>query len=99
MNYTTILLTLGTLFIAVFTVRVVMKFYFAYTVPQGYVGLLYNQGRFVKLLSPGRHILWGLYYSINLQDVRKASLLVPGQDVLTSDNVGVKLSVLITYQM
>jgi regulator of protease activity HflC (stomatin/prohibitin superfamily) len=31
--------------------------------------------------------------------MRKASLLVAGQEVLTADNIGLKLSVLVTYQI
>jgi len=32
-------------------------------------------------------------------DIRKTSLLVGGQEVLTADNVGLKLSVLVAYQV
>src|SRR5438034_1402985 len=37
--------------------------------------------------------------SWGIQDLRKTSLLVPGQEVLTADNVGLKLSLLVTYQI
>jgi regulator of protease activity HflC (stomatin/prohibitin superfamily) len=36
---------------------------------------------------------------MNLIDLRKASLLVAGQDVLTADSVSLKISLLITYQV
>ena len=71
----------------------------AFLVPEGYAGLLYHKGKFVEVLSAGRHIRWGRHFTIDAQDVRKASLLVPGQDVLTADNVGLKLSLLVTYQV
>ena len=71
----------------------------AFLVPEGYAGLLYDKGRFVEQLQAGRHIRWGLHYTLDAQDVRKASLLVAGQDVLTADNVSLKLSVLVTYQV
>jgi regulator of protease activity HflC (stomatin/prohibitin superfamily) len=32
-------------------------------------------------------------------DLRKTSVVVPGQDILTADNVSLKLSVLVTYQV
>lgn len=71
----------------------------AFLVPEGYAGLLYHKGKFVGLLGPGRHIRWGRYYHIVTQDTRKGLLAVPGQEVLTADNVGLKLSLMVTYQV
>lgn len=71
----------------------------AFLVPEGYVGLLYHKGKFGELLRAGRHIRWGRHYTLGAQDVRKASLLVAGQDVLTAESVGLKLSLLVTYQV
>ncbi|HSU56951.1 MAG TPA: slipin family protein [Candidatus Dormibacteraeota bacterium] len=34
-----------------------------------------------------------------MMDLRKTSIVVPGQEVLTSDSIGVKLSLLLTYQV
>ncbi len=73
------------------------KFRRAFLVPEGYVGLLYHKGKFVEVLGAGRHIRWSRHYSIGAQDVRKTSLLVAGQEVLTADNVGLKLSLLVNY--
>src|SRR4051794_11878538 len=71
----------------------------AFLVPEGYVGLLYHKGKFVEVLQIGRHIRWGRHYTVDAQDIRKTSLLVAGQDVLSADNVGLKLSLLMTYQL
>ena len=71
----------------------------AFLVPEGYAGLLYHKGKFAKVLGAGRHIRWGRHFTLDAQDLRKASLLVAGQEVLTADNVGLKLSVLVTYQV
>lgn len=71
----------------------------AFLVPEGYVGLVYNKGKFLKVLGAGRHIRWGRHFTLGVQDIRKTSLLVAGQEVLTADNVGMKLSVLVTYQV
>jgi len=68
-------------------------------VPEGYAGLLYQHGKFVEVLAPGRHVRWGRNLTLDAQDTRKASLLVAGQDVLTADNIAVKLSLLVTYQV
>src|SRR6058998_4222068 len=84
---------------AVITAAKFPKIRRAFLVPEGYAGLLYHQGKFVKVLRAGRHIRWGRHFTLDAQDVRKASLLVAGQDVLTADNVGLKLSLLVTYQV
>src|SRR5258706_2124411 len=71
----------------------------AFLVPEGCAGLLYNRGKFVKVLGAGRHIRWGRHFTLDAQDIRKTSLLVAGQEVLTADNVGLKISLLVTYQV
>jgi regulator of protease activity HflC (stomatin/prohibitin superfamily) len=71
----------------------------AFLVPEGYAGLLYHKGKFVEVLGAGRHIRWGRHFTLDAQDLRKASLLVAGQEVLTADNVGLKLSLLVAYQV
>jgi regulator of protease activity HflC (stomatin/prohibitin superfamily) len=71
----------------------------SHIVSEGYVGLLYHKGKFVRALAPGRHVHWGRHFTIRGVDVRRASLLIPGQDVLTADNVSLKLSLLVTYQV
>lgn len=84
------------LILGIFTVG---KVRYTHIVSEGYVGLLYHKGKFVRMLAPGRHVYWGRKFTIRWVDVRRASLLVPGQDVLTADNVGLKLSLLATYQV
>jgi len=73
------------------------KFRRAFLVPEGYAGLLYQRGKFVEVLRAGEHIRWGRKFTLGVADLRKTSLLVAGQEVLTSDNVGIKASLLITY--
>jgi regulator of protease activity HflC (stomatin/prohibitin superfamily) len=87
-------------FIGAIVLSTVMKNWrHAFLVPEGYAGLLYHKGKFVQALGAGRHIRWGRYFTLDAQDVRKTSLLVAGQEVLTADNVGLKLSLLVTYQV
>ncbi len=75
------------------------KFYHAFIVPESYVGLLYQHGKFVAQLVPGRHVRWGRNFTVEPQDTRKAFLVVAGQEVLTADNIGVKLSLVVAYQI
>jgi len=84
---------------AVITAAKFPKIRHAFLVPEGYAGMLYHKGKFVETLGAGRYVRWGRFFSTCLQDLRKTSLLVAGQDVLTADNVGLKLSLLVTYQV
>ncbi|HEX5223397.1 MAG TPA: slipin family protein [Verrucomicrobiae bacterium] len=80
-------------------VIVLKDFRRAFTVPEGSVGLLYHKGKFVKVLDVGRHVCWGFHHTAKMQDLRRTSMLIAGQEVLTADNVGLKLSVLVTYHV
>lgn len=71
----------------------------AFIVPEGYAGLLYKNGKFLEVLTPGRHVRWGLHFTFGAQDTRKTSLTVPGQEILTADNVTLRFTVLVTYQV
>ena len=70
-----------------------------FCVPEGWTGLVYQHGLYVRRNNAGRHIIWGRGGTMNLIDLRKASLLVAGQEVLTADSVSLKISLLVTYQV
>lgn len=70
-----------------------------FVVQESYAGLLYRYGAFVRVLKSGRHVLWGYGWTMTVTDLRKTSVTVPAQEVLTSDNVSLKLSALATYQV
>ncbi|HEY6170027.1 MAG TPA: SPFH domain-containing protein, partial [Verrucomicrobiae bacterium] len=98
MNYETIAaILIVAVFISIVGATVAKDIRHAYLVPEGYVGLLYHKGKFVEVLGAGRHIRWGRHFTLGVNDLRKTSLLVAGQDVLTADNVSLKLSLLVTY--
>jgi regulator of protease activity HflC (stomatin/prohibitin superfamily) len=71
----------------------------AFIVPEGYAGLLYRKGVFVELLGPGRHIRWGRFWTLDAADTRKAYLPIAAQEILTADNVSVKLTLMVAYQV
>jgi regulator of protease activity HflC (stomatin/prohibitin superfamily) len=75
------------------------KFRHAFIVPEGYAGLLYQRGKFIEVLRAGEHVRWGRKFTLGVNDLRKTSLLVAGQEVLSADNVGLKTSLLVTYQV
>jgi regulator of protease activity HflC (stomatin/prohibitin superfamily) len=70
-----------------------------FIVSDGYAGLFYHEGKLVQILAAGRHVRWGRNYRLALVDMRKTLLPVAGQEVLSADNVGVKLSVVLTTQI
>ncbi len=70
-----------------------------FVVLEGFAGLLYHQGKLIKVLEAGRHILWGSNFRLVQLEVRKTLLQVAGQEVLTSDNIGVKISLVLTVQL
>lgn len=70
-----------------------------FLVTEGFAGLLYHHGKLVQALSAGRHVRFGRNFRLVQLDTRKAVLNVAGQEVLTSDNVGVKISLVLITQI
>jgi len=66
---------------------------------EGYAGLLYHEGKLSATLTAGRHIRWGRNFRLAHVDTRKTLIQVAGQEVLSADSVGVKLSVVLTTQI
>jgi regulator of protease activity HflC (stomatin/prohibitin superfamily) len=102
MKYETILIIAIAFITFLFLIGALKKLptlYHAFIVPEGYAGLLYQHGKFVVQLAPGRHVRWGRNFTVNAQDTRKAFLMVAGQEVLTADNISVKLSLVVAYQI
>ena len=62
-------------------------------------GLLYCRGKFERLLVPGRYRLSASKYVVVVIDLRPIDLTISGQEMLTADNVGIKLSVVATYKV
>ncbi len=97
MNYEILFaIIVAAIFTGVIALPVVKKLRHAFDVPEGWAGLVYHHGLFVRRNNAGRHVIWGFGWTVKLIDLRKTSLLVAGQEVLTADNVGLKLSLLVT---
>jgi regulator of protease activity HflC (stomatin/prohibitin superfamily) len=62
-------------------------------------GLLYRQGKFVRILAPGSHGFFGPLHSASKVDVRLRYVTITGQEVLTSDNIGIRISLAASYQI
>ncbi|HCU38636.1 MAG TPA: hypothetical protein DGT21_25435 [Armatimonadetes bacterium] len=63
-------------------------------------GLDYRKGRFAGVLGAGRYRCWWFSARTILRvDMRETALQISGQEVLTADNVPVRLNVLVRYRV
>jgi regulator of protease activity HflC (stomatin/prohibitin superfamily) len=63
-------------------------------------GLLYEKGCFARLLEPGRYVLWPWQHRhVQKVDMRETSQTVQGQEILTSDKVGVRVTLIAQYKV
>ena len=63
-------------------------------------GLMYKKGKFEQLIEPGRYVLWPWQHRhIVRVDTRETSQSVQGQEVLTKDKVGVRVTLVAQYQV
>ncbi len=68
-------------------------------VDQDESALLYRDGRFVEVLSPGLHVFWKAAGRVTWKSVdrREQALDVSGQEMMTADKVSVRLNALVSY--
>jgi len=78
---------------------VVRRFRHVFCVPEGWAGLLYHHGLYVRRNNAGRHIIWGRGWTIDLVDLRKTSHIVPGEDFVLAGNICLRISPHISYQI
>jgi len=95
----TILIVIAAVIVAAVAASLVNRFRHTFIVGEGSAGLLYRDGKFAERLDAGRHVRWGRRFTLNTVDLRRAQLAIAGQEVLTADNVGLKLTVAVTYQV
>ncbi len=63
------------------------------------VALLYDNGVFKRILGPGAHHIWKFISTTSYVDMRKNSLTIASQEIITGDNVVLKLSLLVSYKI
>jgi regulator of protease activity HflC (stomatin/prohibitin superfamily) len=73
-------------------------------VMQGFSGLLYENGAFKKVLSPGlyklkKHLFDRTRRQIILVDLRDRSITIKGQEILTADKVAIRVSLLVYFRV
>lgn len=68
-------------------------------VPTGFVGLFYEDGKFVEALGPGRYAFWrGLAkVTVHFVDLREQVLDIASQEIMTSDKVTLRMTAVVTF--
>lgn len=62
-------------------------------------GLKYRKGKFDKILGPGAHLVYSPWSVVREVDIRPRFITIPGQEVLTSDGVTLKVSLAARYEV
>jgi regulator of protease activity HflC (stomatin/prohibitin superfamily) len=62
-------------------------------------GVLFYFGRFHKILGPGWNLTLRLSQKITVLDIRPIIQVIPGQELVTSDGIGLKASLVATYEI
>lgn len=62
------------------------------TVYQNQKGVLYQDGKLQRILDPGRHGGWKERTRIDVYDLRPQVIMLGGQEILTLDKIGVRIS-------
>jgi len=71
------------------------------SVEDGKTGLLYFENRFARLIGPGTYAFWNAAGAprVEVVDLRSQTLEIPGQEILTSDKVSIRVNVWAVYQV
>jgi len=71
-----------------------------WTVREYQRGLLYERGKFVELLGPGRYAWWWWKRRyIEMIDIRETSQTIEAQEILTSDKIGIRVTLIAQFQV
>lgn len=99
MNYIMPITIVVAVFTGLFAWPVIKTFRHVFCVPEGWTALVYHHGLYIRRNNAGRDVVWGRGWTMKLVDLRKTSLPVTGQEVLTLDNVALKFGLVVTYQV
>lgn len=72
-----------------------------HAVEKGHMGVLFEDGKYVETLAPGRYAFWKNVAKVALvpMDMRETMLDVAGQEIMTADKVTLRLNAVITYRV
>lgn len=62
-------------------------------------GIKFNTGKFHTIVGPGWRIVWPIFQKMIVVDIRTKTVDVPEQEVITRDNVSVKINAVLYYSI
>lgn len=62
-------------------------------------GVVYRRGKFHRVLQPGSHWLYARLEKLQKVDIRARFITIPGQDVLSSDTISIKVSIAASFRI
>jgi len=73
----------------------------SHAVEKDHMGVLFEDGKYVQPLAPGRYAFWKNVAKVTLVpvDMRETMLDVAGQEIMTADKVTLRLNAVITYRV
>jgi regulator of protease activity HflC (stomatin/prohibitin superfamily) len=87
-------------FVIAFVVLFLILLFSAFNVLNEYErGVIFQLGRFVGIKGPGLIIVWPIVQRMRKVDLRVIVLSVPKQDVITRDNVSVKVNAVVYFRI
>ncbi len=90
----------GIIFVVILLVGILIRLSLRrHTIYEYERGLLYNRGRFRRVLEPGTYWFLRASHTLKKVDVRKKFVSIDGQDVLSADNVSIKVSLVAGYRI
>ncbi len=86
--------------VAIVVVLVILKIFLRTSIVFEYEkGLKYRKGRFVRILDAGLHFYSRLFTVITKIDTRPRMVTVPGQELISSDGINIKISITLNFQV
>jgi regulator of protease activity HflC (stomatin/prohibitin superfamily) len=87
-------------FVIAVVILIIVLLFSAFNVLNEYErGVIFQLGRFVGIKGPGLIIVWPVVQRMRKVDLRVIVLSVPKQDVITRDNVSVKVNAVIYFRI
>ncbi|WP_461207797.1 slipin family protein [Clostridium sp. DL1XJH146] len=77
------------------------RLYTKVQVQEGEIALLYFDGKFEKKLTKGLYFFWNsnIVISYELVDIRTKQMEIPGQEILTTDKVALRINFVFSYKI
>lgn len=97
--HTTLLLIILAVIAAIIVSPGLKKYRHVFCVPEGWAGLIYQHGLYVRRNNAGRQIVWGPGWTVKLVDLRKTSLVIASPEVLTADHVSLTADLIVICQV